>query len=76
VIEVGERRVSDMRESSAHKHDETQNAQDAPEESGGEARPPESPIQGKEEGDPQDESQQVKAILYYAGRSFFLGRCR
>ena len=69
VIEVGERGVSDMRESSDHEHGETQNAQDAPEESGREARPPESPIQGKEEGDLQDDSHQVYAILYYAGRS-------
>ena len=59
VIEVGKRGVSDMRESSDHEHGETQNAQDAPKESGREARPPESPIQGKEEGDLQDEGHQV-----------------
>ena len=59
MIKVGDRGGSDMRESSGREHDETQNAQDAPEESGREARPPESTIQSEEEGYPQDENHQV-----------------
>src|SRR5918995_1863412 len=60
------RGTSDMRESAGREHAETHNAQDAPEESGREARPPESTIQGEEVGDPQDEDHQVEAILYRA----------
>jgi hypothetical protein len=53
VIEVRERDLSDMHESSGREHAETQNAQDAPEESGCEARPPESAIQGEEDAVPE-----------------------
>src|SRR5215207_3790097 len=69
MIEVGDRGGSDMRESSSRQHAETHNAQDAPEESGREARLPQSTIQGEEVGDPQDEDHQVEAILYRARRS-------
>src|SRR5215211_8612463 len=42
MVEVGDWGGSDMRESSGREHAETHNAQDAPEESWREARPPES----------------------------------
>ena len=68
MIEVGDWVGGDVRESACHEHDETQNAQSAPEESGREARPPESAIQGEKVDNPQDEDGQVQAILYYARR--------
>ena len=52
VIEAGEPGGSDMLESFGHEHAEPENAQDAPEESGREARPPQSSIQGEEVDDP------------------------
>ena len=68
MIAVGDRGGSDMRESSGREHTETQNAQNAPKESGREARPSKSTIQGEEMGDPQDEDHQVQAVLYCARR--------
>jgi len=59
MIEVGDWGGGDMRESPGREHDEAQNAQDTPEESGREARPLESTIQGEEVGDPQYERHQV-----------------
>ena len=59
MIEVGDRDGTDMREGSGREHAETHNAQDAPEESGREARSPQSSIQGEEVDDPQDEDRQV-----------------
>ena len=50
-------------------HDKTQNAQNTPEESGREARLPESAIQGEEVDDPQDEDYQIQAVPYYERRS-------
>ncbi len=70
MVELGDRGLSDMRESSGRQHAQTHYAQDAPEESGREARPPKSTIQGEEVGDPQDEDHQVEAILYCARRSY------
>jgi hypothetical protein len=68
MIEIGGRDGSDMRESSGRQHAQTHNAQDAPEESGREALPPKSTIQGEEMGDPQDEDHKVEAILNRARR--------
>ena len=68
MIEVGDWVGGDVRESACHEHDETQNAQSAPEESEREARPPESAIQGEKVDNPQDEDGRVQAILYYARR--------
>ena len=59
MIEVGDRGGSDMRESSGSQYAKTHYAKHAPEESGSEARPPKSTIQGEEVGYPQDEDHQV-----------------
>jgi len=69
VKEIGDSTGYDMRECSGCEHDETRNAQDAPEESGREPFSAESAIQGEEVRDPQDEDYQVKAILNRARRS-------
>src|ERR671911_646199 len=48
---------------------EAHNAQNAPEESGRQSLPPQSTIQGKEMGDPQDEGGEEQAVLDRARRS-------
>src|SRR5918994_6446934 len=70
MVQIGDRGGSDMRDSSVRQHAQTHVAKDAPEQSGSEARPPESTIQGKEVGYPQDEDHEVESILNRAGRSY------
>jgi hypothetical protein len=69
VIEVGEPDHHDMRERAGREHAQTQNAQDAPEEGGRQARRPKRTIQSEEMGDPQDKDHQVQAVLNRASRS-------
>jgi hypothetical protein len=64
MIEVGDRGPRDLRKSSGREHDETHDAQDAPEESGRKARRPKSTIQGEKVDGPQGKDAQVQALCH------------
>src|ERR1044072_2926715 len=69
MVEIRNRFLPGAVERIGREHDKTQNAQNTPEESGREARLPESTIQGEEVDDPQDEDYQIQAVPYYERRS-------
>src|SRR5215210_1627100 len=69
MVEIRNRFLPGLVERFGREHDKTQNAQSTPEESGREARLPESTIQGEEVDDPQDEDYQIQAVPYYERRS-------
>jgi hypothetical protein len=64
MIEVGDRGPGDLRKSSGREHDQTHDAQDAPEQRGREARPPQSTIQGEEVDGPQGKDAQVQDLFH------------